>query len=536
MSFTERLTASLELTIGTGSAHVIPAGDIKHLAVRMMPWGLEGEVAFWSVSREEATEDTLLTAFLGRDLGRAKVSIARAFADVEEDPSALVVKGLVTERAVVERTVAGVLGAPVLQRRYEVRFADAGKVLWSQHFPKTLLVDSKWQDLIAANLPSGVTVAYAWSDATTKTHPVLSLALEEGSASFHDWLVWLVDTKGAGLFYDAADDSYTLRSAKPAATSPTSLRREEIASVTTTLPRIRRAAVSVLNAYTDAGTKTTDITNADAVQGVREHHLVRSPVGSVTSDRVTRETARAKQGEPGVRIALARFPAEALRPNAALSLGEGFSDAIAQNGKTYRMTGITIEARAEDETAGDATKEAANVYVIDYHVEAELAADPVMRHPPYRTPAWPLLVEGKVVSETGAETELTYQFYTQQATSLDTYKVKIPLFADKKVIVAFEPTAISGHFYFPMYRDARVLVALDFDSARVVEFLDWRPGARLPLESQGNHLLVGKKADDQTSVRHVYEDAKPKLTIERKKAEDLQTIVVSEGTILIKTE
>lgn len=533
--FTERLSAALELTIA-GTAHAVKGGDVKHLRVRMTPWGFRAEVEFWLVAREQTSEDSLFSAFVGKDLVKAKLSLARTLDDVEESPTTLVVKGIVTERVVEERTVPGVQGAPVLQRLYRVHFADAGQVLWSQHFPKALYVGKKWQDVVNGNLPQGVTVTWSWSAATTKTFPVLSLALDEDTASFHDFVVWLADTRGAGIFYSVADDSYAFRDAKPEASSPTALRIEEVAVVTTTYPRVRRATVTVLNAYSEAATKTQDVTNADAVQGVKEHHLVRSQVGSVLTDRVTLETTRSKQGEPGVRLALARFPADALRPNAAISLGEGFSTALAQNGKTYRTTFVDIEAKAADTRAGDATADVSNTYEIDYRVEAELAADPVMRLPAYRTPVWPMLVEGKVLSETGADDELTYQVYTEEQTSLDTYKVKIPVFADQKVIVPFEPTSLSGHFYFPLYRDERVLVALHFDHARVVEYLDWRAGARLPLDSQGNHLLVGKKGTDQTSVRHVYVDAKPELTIERKKDEDLQTIKVSEGTILIKTE
>lgn len=58
---------------------------------------------------------------------------------------------------------------------------------------------------------------------------------------------------------------------------------------------------------------------------------------------------------------------------------------------------------------------------------------------------------------------------------------------------------------------------------------------RLPLDSQGNHILVGKGKKDETSVRHVYEDNKPKLVIERSKENDHQMITVSEGTIRFET-
>ncbi|MEO1334401.1 MAG: hypothetical protein AAFV29_02100, partial [Myxococcota bacterium] len=72
--------------------------------------------------------------------------------------------------------------------------------------------------------------------------------------------------------------------------------------------------------------------------------------------------------------------------------------------------------------------------------------------------------------------------------------------------------------------------------AAIVQYLDWRPGARLPKESQGNQILLGKKAEDQTSMRHTFESSKPVLTVERTAAKDNQTIVVSEGTIRMETK
>ena len=81
-----------------------------------------------------------------------------------------------------------------------------------------------------------------------------------------------------------------------------------------------------------------------------------------------------------------------------------------------------------------------------------------------------------------------------------------------------------------------MLIALDFDRARFAGYLDWRPGARLPLETQGNHILFGKKALSQTSMRHVYEDAKPVLSILRTSDKDVQTIKVLDGTIWMETK
>lgn len=46
---------------------------------------------------------------------------------------------------------------------------------------------------------------------------------------------------------------------------------------------------------------------------------------------------------------------------------------------------------------------------------------------------------------------------------------------------------------------------------------------------------MGKGKKDETSVRHVYEDNKPKPVIERSKETDPQMITVSEGTIRFET-
>src|SRR5262245_37711529 len=144
--FIERLSLKLELTIGMTSKTVY-AGDIKHLDVELTPWGYAGEIEWWSVSREQASEDKLFTSFIGDDLVKTKVTITRTFDDVEEEPEVLVLTGLAVSRSVEERTVPAVQGSPVLQRRYRMRFADRGRVLWGQHHPKALYVDKTYKDV-----------------------------------------------------------------------------------------------------------------------------------------------------------------------------------------------------------------------------------------------------------------------------------------------------------------------------------------------------------------------------------------------------
>ena len=402
--------------------------------------------------------------------------------------------------------------------------------------PGSLYVDKTIKDLIADNLPNGVTVDHNWAAATIQ-HPVLSLGLGAAAndASFYDFLFWLLDRQYAGLYYDVAKDAYSICDAKPTGT-PFKLLPALVASLEAVFPEVRRQAWAVLNSYTDAALAKKDIPNSNGVTGVRTDFMIRSPIASDLTDRTTLETTRACQPNPEANVELASFPATPLVPSMAITLDSTWSNNVYQFGSPYRVLRATLKAKAVDQEATANADDTSARYELDYTLRLELGSDTYQRYPEYRVPVWPFYVEGKVLSEVGTPTGCTFQPYTDAQTSIDYHKVKIPLWGDIKVIVAFEPTFFSGHFFFPLYKDQRVLIALEFDSARIRSFLDWRPGGRLPTDSQGNHILVGKEDNkNQTSIRHVYVDAKPQFIIERIMGSDHQSIKIDEGGIHMVT-
>ena len=534
--FVDRLNAALSLTIGNQTFAVV-AGNIKRFQIDIASWGFTAEAEWWSVSQTSQIEDLLFASFMTNDLATVVMTIKRTFDEVDEAATPMTLTGLVMDKSVTERTTPSVANAPVLQRRYNIRFADRASVLWRQHYPNALYVDKTIKDLIEDNKPTGLTMTYTWAPGDV-THPVLSLGLgaAENDASFYDFMFWLAHARCGGLYYDTASDSYSLVDAKPTADTPMSADIAEVAALSAVFPARSRSTVSVLNAFTDAATAKTSIPNTESVTGVRKEFLIRSSVSSDMDDRVALETLRARQPAPEVRLTLQRYPALAYKPSTRVTFDTVFSANIFQHGNTYRVMTMRIAAMAESPEAGDDTDEPSNRYKMDYEVALEVDSDTAFRYPEFKTPRWPFHVEGKVLSETGQEADGTYQSYQDQTTSLDFYKVKIPLWRDAKVIVSYEPNLLTGHFYFPVYRDARVLIALEFDRGGIAAFLDWRPGARLPLDSQGNQILVGKSAKNQTSISHAYEDAKPELTILRTMDTDTQTIKISEGTIRFETK
>ncbi|WP_437308005.1 hypothetical protein [Sorangium sp. So ce388] len=535
-AFVDRLTATLELTTG-GETFSIKAGDLKRFELDIAPWGFEGSASFALVAIAAQSEDELFAKFIEKDLVEVSLKVARAFDEVEEKATSMTVKGVVTDRSVVERAFPDVAGTPVLRRQYSIRFEDRGAALLRQHRPTALYVDKSLKELIEANKPDKVTIEHQWSAGEAK-RPVLSLGLgvDGNDASFRDFLFWLLHRENAGFYYDSVGDKYRIVSRKPEGGEAKPLRRSAVASIEARFPPLRRDAASVLNASTEAATKKKDIANEKGAQGVRTDHLIRSSIASHLDDRVTLETARAKQREPEAVVSLRVFPTTPLLPSMKVTLDDGFGKNVYQHKKTYRVVSTRIRAEAERQEATEDNGEESNAYRIDHELCLELTSDPVFRFPGFRRPVWPFHVEGKILSEAGDEEHGTYQIYQEAETLLDVYKVKVPLWDDEKVIVPFEPLYQSGHFYFPAYKDERVLLELHFDRARICAFLDWRPGARLPADAQGNHILVGKGDKDQTSIRHVYADGKPQLTIARSMDKDQQVITISEGTIRFETQ
>ena len=128
------------------------------------------------------------------------------------------------------------------------------------------------------------------------------------------------------------------------------------------------------------------------------------------------------------------------------------------------------------------------------------------------------------------------QIYQDADTQRDQYKVTIPLWTNQQVVADFEPVFFSGHFFFPAYRNERVLVRLQLHSAAIDRFLDWRANARVPMDSQGNRLLMGQTATSQTTMSHSYVDSKPVLSVQRTSDKDLQIIKLAEGSLLLQTK
>jgi hypothetical protein len=539
----ERLSLTLTLTVG-GVAHEIAGGNIRAFSLRLTSYGAAGTIEF--VQQDDQAhggkyQDTLLADFVKPDLGEVSFAFSAARTDASKAETLPEIKtcGLIADKSVTESTYAPGSGDPsVLVRRYRVRFVDAARLLWGQHHPCDLFTQKSFQDVLDAHKGAKITLSYDFTPSSAAV-PLVFFNLDPAcGASFYDLVIGYLRDRSGVLTYDHTAGAYSIKAAKDQDGTASPLFLDDVLRMTSTFPEIARHKLRVVNSYTEA-IKQQAIDNAQAVDGLYCDTLVRTPIAQEVDDRVAQETARPLVPARVVEMELARYPTTAVAPGSLLEIskdGGGFSGELIAASEPFRVFELMAEGGAADsgpeEDYGDKTAG----FELSLRLLLEAKSDPVLRLPSFVRPRFPGLIEGKVVSTIDEDTDVTYEISQDADTSVDQYKVTIPLFADQEITVPFEPPFSSGTLYLPLYKKERVLLAFQFDRAEVVRLLDYRDGARVPQDGQGQHLMFGKSAKSNTSVLHDYQDQKPVLRILRTNDKDTALFRLEEGKMTLQVK
>ncbi|MEY3807965.1 MAG: hypothetical protein RI893_941 [Pseudomonadota bacterium] len=538
-SFTGDLTITLVLTI-TGTAHTIPAGNVKSLELSLTPYGFNGKVSF-VVSCEESTDALFTPMSTLNDLIEVSLQVKAYSNDSDAVITPLILSGLATTRGFSEQTLGNILKSQafMLHRHYHLEFADPAQVLWKQHFPCELLTDTTLKALITAHKSAKIDLLFDWAAVLDKSYPVLTLSLgAPGSqASFYDYLIWLVDTNNGVFSYNFATKKYSLSTAKIQTGTVQSFSFLEVSSFSVEFPEVIRYQPKVLNAYSESPLNTA-IANVPMATPIRRDYIQRYPIAADMTARVTLETARLKQHLHEVWVDYSSFQMEVTPPGKLVDFkgSSAWNASLFVHANTYQVREWRLVAHSVHQELTLNLNNTYSRYTMEHSLKLDLKAELNVALPPYVLPIYPFFVEGKVLSEQGEDTDVTYQFYTDKDTSINYYQINIPLWADKKVRAAYQSNMDTGQFYFPPYKKARVLVGLGFDNAVITQFLDWGSGTALPLDSQGNQLVMGKSTTSQNIIKHTYVDSKPDLQIQRTDAKDTELLQFSDGYIILRTQ
>ncbi len=540
----ERLTVTLDLVLG-GKAHAIPGGNLRGLSLEMSAWGVEGWVEFViqdDRGRGGQHQDDVLVDFAKPDLAEVRLSLTPAHLETTTKAADATLRtgGVVLGRWLREDVHGtGRDAAALVSRYYRVSFADPARALWRQHFPCDLSTNKSFQAVIEAHKGSKVTLTYDL-DAISAAAPLLFFHLDpDRGASFYDLVLWYVRHRGGVFSFDHAARTYAIKKAKDARagrrprSTPATWRRRPRSSPTS--PGTSRACCARTR-RPPARIRSTTRTPPPAS----------SATCSCARPSPRRWTIAVAAGEgraallPGreVELTFRRFPTISMMPGSLVSISPkgGHVAALQLSTDPWRVFQIRLDGSALDQgpekTYGDTAVD------LDLSITARLEAqaEPAQRLPAFVVPTFPGHLEGKIVSAVGPDGDITYDLDQDQNTSVERYKIAVPLFDGQQIFAPYEPASGSGTLYLPLYKGERVLVALNFDRAWVLRLLDWRADARVPRDGQGQHLFLGKSAQSNTSMRHDYQGDKPVLRLLRTNAKDTVLMQLEEGKLTLRVQ
>ncbi|MCD9458098.1 hypothetical protein [Marinibactrum halimedae] len=533
-----------EVHVQIGS-HVekIPGGAIEHFEVEMEMYGFSGSLSFSYDA--DLRKDTLISHFATEQIILLSIKFIPAII-YDEEVKPVCLKGIVREKSVAERRSDNISSQPILNRSYTVVFSDPATVLWSQHFPCELYVKQSMRQVIEKNITKEIDLDFKHA-ALNEVKPMIAVGLGKTmpyhslntggcyEVSFYDFLLSYIETIHGVWFYDYEKQHYSILEKKPTPDKTEKFTPESVAMLRSYWPETPRHNLQLMNGIA-TGNDRVDFSIEHAHKSIRHDHLYREVLPKQFDKIKKVDEKQYKLHGAELHGAFSQWPLETYFPGCAFAVDElhwGKNALYAK--KRYRCYKIIVSATQTEGSKKESEITDSGTFRLHYSFYAELESSPKRRRPIYEVPSGPFFVEGKIVSSIGDAKDQTYQIQESKESGLIEYEVLIPLFG-KKIRVQFEADNQHPHFYFPLYKDTRVLLAMDMYKASIIKVLEWGRGVRLSPETQGNHLLLGKQDKDQTSINHVYQNGKPEFSIKRTKNRDTELITLKEGTLILQTK
>jgi hypothetical protein len=580
--FNSQIGLTLRITPKGGATTTVLGGDISRFDLHLTSYGWSGAFEFNVYDDQFAggnEQDKLLADFTQPKLLLVELDVKAFRADVPTLRDPITLKAIVTKRSLRELPVDTLpIAQQVTIRRYRIEVADAARVLWGQHHPCKLYADKTMEEVIKDQLSPLIQFddKWTWADKKPYKTPIVFFALDRsiGPSSFYDFLIWWIDRHRLIFKYDCTQDKYSIVEQKedtgetfPIRKADVAERQKELAAkelpgqgvndldsyyevhgpgVTIDYPEIPRYQPNILDSFTGTTFAKVAIPNEFADDKTSSDTLLRVAVQTEIDERADLERARlVNQPNPELTVVFRRFPAMPVFPGDLAQFksgpGQWSADSWQAKQSNFRVFEVHLGGIAVNQVPDSAHQNAANYFHTSYTARLELKSDiTTPRLPSFVAPTYPVHVEGKILSDIGAANDQTYG-PKQLDTGLFHYRVQVPLWADSapEIAVPYNPGRMPGQMFFPAYKNERVLLALTWKKAWIDGFLDWRDDVRIPADSQGNRLLLGKSTTSRTSLLNYYENEsslRPIFEIARTHNNDLQTIRISEGNLRIEVK
>ena len=522
---TIKFSLSLEID---GEKIPVSCGNISKVEANLYSWGFDGKVEFWLVAKHAKPFLDTLSIIL------AELTIQPTHTGTEE-PEPLLVKGAVTHRALLKEVVyERVEELPVMMRLCSITFKDFAQDAWSDHRPNSLYTDKTMQDVIEDNAQPLVPLKMEF-EKLTKPHPILSFGLQGTETNFYSFLMWYLSESGGIWEYSHKEHTYTILGEKKADGKPLEIDAGKIASIACHFPRRNRAHRRILNGYVD-DLKQKDIENPHAYESVRQDVLLNTPLAAPYDEAVKTATPLPTTHQHTLELLFKFLPDSSFIPDTLVAFTKkSWGKELFYKEKTYRVQSFHIHAEASNLEYLENNSRKEQGYFLDARAHLALKDESSISLPPFTPPIYPWFVDGEVFSEVGGEEQLTHQGMKNEETSQVFYRIEIPRYENQKVIVPFEP-GWSDQFYFPHNKKTLIKVALFFQEARFDRLLRWTKRSLLPVDAQGNKLLMSPNSDVNSTFIYYGPEKEDDtlLIIEKRSPKQLQTIHLKEDGVQIK--
>lgn len=543
MSNNDALKANVVLKFAS-SEFKVAGSNVKKIILQALPWGFYGELEFIVINYP--TKDALYADFIKANQIKISFTVERGLQPPKNTKvSPVTVEGIVSERKY--RETAGdiignvpVAGNPVLFRTYFIKFTDPAAYYWREHYPAKYYSDTDMSSVVQANLVDDIKLRIDW-DVMKVKQPNLTVYTgfgEEKCVSFYDFVLWYIETNGGFFIYQYAESRYLITDKRPEPSSSDTITCDflDLESVEIGLPTVESSQLQIINGVA-SGPSIEKCGSKSYIAPLSRDLLVREDIPKKFQSYVKLQNENElEQISPESHLEYRTVLYQMFYPEDTITCNQQtWSKQSYLYGKKFRvfsfgLTAVLCEDKVTDHLAG-----VESIYSICFKSVLHEVADSKKRFPAYRTPEFPLVVEGVVISDGSQKDSTNYKIVNDKETSSDYLEVEIPVWEKIKARVQHDPGQFTGQFYFPPYNGQKVLLGFWFSQVQILRNLDWREYAPLPQEGQGNHLVFGTKSDSRSSIQHSYVENKPKLDINRVLEQDMETISLSEGSIILRT-
>lgn len=541
--FVISLCPSLKLESDGKTAEVL-AGDLESIYLNLHPYGHHCKLLFSTVNDTDIYE-----------MFTAPKKIDATFSLKPVDPldgtdPLLEIKGIVTHKS-FKRNPARDGEIEKTYRLYEISFSDHAKVIWEEHHPINVYVDESMKDILEKHVNPDINLKYEWDPLTIK-HPITAFSLEykagqpaNRQVSFYSFLMWYLHQENGILLYDYKENSYkfTGKKEKPA-DPPLKVLESQVMPPVYVFPLPSRYNGKTIK-HTADSTENDDQENPDSFKFVRREQI------DASNYRVYPEQAEEKV-ESVLTSEKAELFVEFTIFNKELHLGkiipgslltflgdladDNWSEDPCFKGKNFRVRHLYFEANKQG-VSDEIIERPDQPYQIYAKAELELEEETFVSRPNFNPPSYPFYIQGKVFSDIGDKEQSTFKILETQEVPEGQYQVLVPLAGEGKMVVAPFVPAYSGQFYYPFYKDTRVMLEMHFRTAKIDRPIDWNPLVRLPKGVQGNQIVLSSNGKDKfTILRQEFLDGKEDVftIVQSSSDKQTQTIQIKEKDLLFK--